>query len=407
MTFIERSREPLRPVVDSSALLEECLASLRSARGPVAFDTERAHGHRYWPKAYLLQIRREGAGTWLIDPVAFEHGRHRADLGSLVEACGSATWIIHAATQDLPCMQEINIVPPRIFDTELAARLLGKPGASLGALLEAELGIKLRKAHSADNWSRRPLPESWLMYAALDVDYLLELATVIARHLVLAGREEWSAQENDEMLARYGVSPEPKEDPWRRLSGLTSLRTPLQYAVARELWLARDDVAQRRDRPASWILHDSAIMAVAELARDSVPTDDQVSGLRGFASQPGQRYVRNWLAALERVRRMSPKQYPPKHVRATGVPHPRSWDKSNPEAATRWAAVRPVLDELACDLGGLQASLVAPPAVLHAALYYHADISHDLLVELGARPWQADFLAPAIAEALGEEIPQH
>lgn len=299
-------------------------------------------------------------------------------------------------------MQEIGIVPPRIFDTELAARLLGKPGASLGALLEAELGVKLRKAHSADNWSKRPLPQPWLDYAALDVDYLLELSSIIATHLVLAGREEWSAQENDEMLARYGVEPEPKQDPWRRLSGLTSLRTRLQYAVARELWLARDDVAQRRDRPPSWILHDSAILAVAQLARDEVPTEAQVRGLPGFSSQPGQRYARNWLAALERVRAMDPKQYPPQRLRATGVPHPRSWDKANPEAAARWAAVRPAIDELACDLGGLQPSLVAPPAVLHQALYQHAEISRKLLLELGARPWQADFLAPAIAEALGQ-----
>lgn len=403
MSYVERSREPLRPVVDTPSLLDECLDALRGARGPVAFDTERAHGHRYWAKAYLLQIRREGAGTWLIDPVAFENGRPRADLSCLVEACGSATWIVHAATQDLPCMQEIGIVPPRIFDTELASRLLAKPGASLGALLEAELGIKLRKAHSADNWSKRPLPEAWLTYAALDVDYLLELSTVLATHLVLAGREEWSAQENDEMLARYGATaPEPREDPWRRLSGLTSLRTPLQYAVARELWLARDDVAQRRDRPPTWILHDSAILAVATLARDRVPSDAEVSGLPGFASPPGQRYTGHWLAALDRVRKMSPQQFPPKRVRTAGLPHPRTWDKSNPEAAARWAAVRPVIDELACDLGGLQASLVAPPAVLHSALYHHAEISHALLVELGARPWQADFLAPAIAEALGQ-----
>lgn len=402
MTYIEHSREPLRPLVDSPTRLDECLAALGGAQGPVAFDTERAHGHRDWPKAYLLQIRREGSGTWLIDPVAFENGSPRADLSSLVEACGSATWIVHAAPQDLPCMQEIGIVPPRIFDTELAARLLGKPGASLGALLEAELGVKLRKAHSADNWSKRPLPQPWLDYAALDVDYLLELSSIIATHLVLAGREEWSAQENDEMLARYGVEPEPKQDPWRRLSGLTSLRTRLQYAVARELWLARDDVAQRRDRPPSWILHDSAILAVAQLARDEVPTEAQVRGLPGFSSQPGQRYARNWLAALERVRAMDPKQYPPQRLRATGVPHPRSWDKANPEAAARWAAVRPAIDELACDLGGLQPSLVAPPAVLHQALYQHAEISRKLLLELGARPWQADFLAPAIAEALGQ-----
>ncbi|MHA7860547.1 HRDC domain-containing protein [Tessaracoccus sp. Y36] len=402
MTYVNSSREPLKPVVDTPQLLAECLTALRAGRGPVAFDTERAHGHRYWAKAYLLQIRREGSGTWLIDPIAFEKDGELADLSSLVDACGTATWIVHAATQDLPCMQEINIIPPRIFDTELAARLLAKPGASLGALLEAELGIKLRKAHSADNWSRRPLPESWLIYAALDVDYLLELSKVLATHLVLAGREEWSAQENDDMLARFSTPPKPREDPWRRLSGLTTLRTPMQYAVARELWLARDEVARRRDRPPGWILHDSAVLAVAALARDTVPSAAQVQNLPGFSSQPGQRYVRHWLAALERVRHLPSEQYPAKHLHTPGVPHPRSWDKANPEAALRWAAVRPAVDELACDLGGLQPSLIAPPAVLQEALYRHSEVTREVLLELGARPWQADFLAPAIAEALGQ-----
>ena len=153
MTYLDHSREPLRPVVDTAEALQECLSALGGATGPVAFDTERAHGHRYWPKAYLLQIRREGAGTWLIDPVAFEGTD--ASLGALVSACGDEPWLIHAASQDLPCMRELGILPHRIFDTELAARLLGKPGAALGALLHSELGFLLRKAHSADTWSMR------------------------------------------------------------------------------------------------------------------------------------------------------------------------------------------------------------------------------------------------------------
>ena len=185
MSYVESSREPLRDLVDTPSALDACLDALSEATGPVAFDTERAHGHRYWPKAYLLQIRREGAGTWLIDPIAFEDGS-AAQLGALVAATGDATWLVHAASQDLPSMREVGIIPPAIFDTELAARLLAKPGASLGALLEAELGVKLRKAHSADNWSKRPLPPSWLTYAALDVDYLIELAQLLETELVQA-----------------------------------------------------------------------------------------------------------------------------------------------------------------------------------------------------------------------------
>lgn len=399
MTYVEHSREPLRPVVDTEAALDECLASLAGGTGPVAFDTERAHGHRYWPKAYLLQIRREGSGTWLIDPIAFEEGR-RADLSALVDACGDATWLVHAASQDLPCMQEIRIIPPRIFDTELAARLLGKPGASLGALLEAELDVKLRKAHSADNWSKRPLPESWLEYAALDVDYLIELARVLEEELRQQNRLEWAEQEFAETLRRFSAPPEPRSDPWRRLSGVTNLRSPRQFAVARELWKERDSIAARRDRPPGWIIPDVAIVEAAALAKDSVPTRADVMTVPGFTKPPGQRYLSNWLAALDRVRAMNERQYPPRRARSTGIPNPKNWDRVNPEAAERWAKVKPVLDVLACDLGGLQVSLVAPPQVVQEALFSHETVSHDLLVELGARPWQADFLATAIAEAL-------
>ncbi|SDY67003.1 HRDC domain-containing protein [Tessaracoccus flavus] len=402
MSYVESSREPLRDLVDTPSALDACLDALSEATGPVAFDTERAHGHRYWPKAYLLQIRREGAGTWLIDPIAFEDGS-AAQLGALVAATGDATWLVHAASQDLPSMREVGIIPPAIFDTELAARLLAKPGASLGALLEAELGVKLRKAHSADNWSKRPLPPSWLTYAALDVDYLIELAQVLETELVQARRFDWARQEFAETLERFSRAPEPRIDPWRRLSGVTTLRTPRQYAVARELWRERDAIAAKRDRPPGWILHDSAILAVATAARDQVPGRAELQQLSAFGASQGQRYLTNWLAALDRVARMPESQYPPRRAPRDGLPHPKSWDRINPEAAARWAKVRPAIDILACDLGGLQPSLVAPPAVLQQAVFAHESVTEEILTSLGARPWQAGFLAPAINEALGAE----
>jgi ribonuclease D len=399
MTYLDRSREPLRPVVDTAEAFQECLSALRAGTGPVAFDTERAHGHRYWPKAYLLQIRREGAGTWLIDPVAFE-GTDVA-LGDLVSACGDEAWLIHAASQDLPCMRELGIVPRRIFDTELAARLLGKPGAALGALLHSELGILLRKAHSADNWSKRPLPEAWLTYAALDVDFLAELAETLAAQVDAMGRTDWVEQECIEELERYGGEPVPRVDPWRRLSGVTTLRTALQLAVARALWQARDAIAQRRDRPPSWILPDAAIIDAATAARDAVPTRAELSRLRGFAAPPGQRNLNAWLRAIDEVRDMDPADYPARRLPSVGVPNPRSWDRIDPAAAARWAKVRPAVDVLACDLGGLQPSLVAPPQVLQEALFHHARPTADDLLRLGARPWQVEFLAPLVAEVLG------
>lgn len=399
MTYIESSREPLRPVVDSPADLARCLDALGAATGPVAFDAERAHGHRYWPKAYLLQIHRREAGTWLIDPIAFETGG-TADLGAIVAACDDATWIIHAASQDLPCMRGLNIIPPRIFDTELAARLLGKPGASLVALLAAELGIELRKAHSADNWSKRPLPIPWLTYAALDVDYLIDLAELLDSELRTTGRSEWAEQEFAYTLGRYSGEPDPRPDPWRRLSGITTLRTPRQHAVARALWFARDALAQRRDRPPGWILPDAAILEVAVRSRDTVPTREDLAGIKAFTAPPGQRHLDAWATALDEVRALPQNGYPARQARSAGVPNPRNWDRVNPEAAARWSKVRPAVEELACDLGGLQPSLVAPPGVLQEALFASAAPSRGDLLALGARPWQVDFLDPLIREAL-------
>lgn len=398
MSYVEQSREPLRPIVNTLADLDRCLVALADAEGPVAFDTERAHGHRYWPKAYLLQIRREGAGTWLIDPVAFEGTG--ADLSDLVTACRDATWLIHAASQDLPCMTELGIVPPKVFDTEMAARLLGKPGAGLGALLEGELGIKLRKAHSADNWSRRPLPESWLVYAALDVDYLIELEEALIPQLQEADRLTWVEQESAEELARYTEPPTPRVDPWRRIKELSTLKTRPQLAVARALWYARDEIGQRRDRPPTWILPDAAIVAAASLSRDEIPDRRALRTIRAFAGTPGARWMPEWLTALDELRGMPQSSYPARHPKPTGIPHPRSWERINPEAAARWTKVKPKVDELACDLGGLQASLVAPPHVMQEALFTLEHPTGDDLLTLGARPWQVEFLEPLINEAL-------
>ncbi|MDO5066255.1 MAG: HRDC domain-containing protein [Propionibacteriaceae bacterium] len=396
--FSETLREPLRPVVTSDAALEQCLASLRNGHGPIAFDAERSHGHRYWPKAYLFQLRREGSGTWLIDPVALEV-TERADLHTLVDAVVDAPWLIHAATQDLPCMTEVNIQPPRLFDTELAARLLGEPQVSLAALLETKLGIRLRKAHSSADWSRRPLPDSWLLYAALDVEHLLELAAVLREELILAERLAWAEQEFAHLLT---VTPTPRAEPWRRLSGIQTLKRPRQLALARALWEARDAVAQKRDRPPGRILGDEAIISLAALVGKDGPLPDAaaMAAIPGFQHRGAARYRTNWLLALETVARLSPPEFPSLRPAREGAGHPRTWERSCPEAWRRWKPVRAAVDELAASLG-IQASLVAPPAVLQRFVHSwdHTPVDSGLSA-LGARPWQVELLTPVLEPLL-------
>lgn len=398
--YVETSREPLRPVVADETSLEECLIALRNGSGPVAFDAERAHGHRYWPKAYLFQIRREGAGTWLIDPLPFESSPRI--LGGLVDACGDALWLIHAATQDLPCMREVGIYPARIFDTELAARLMSQP-ASLRALLEEKLGIRLRKAHSADNWATRPLPEAWLTYAALDVDYLIDLYGIIHDELVATGRLDWAEQEFQQILASFAEPTPPAPEPWRRLSGLTTLRHPRQLAVARALWEERETIARNTDRPPGRLLPDSAIVAYANLVPASGPVPDtrRIENYQGFTMRSARRYRVNWQRAIRAAADLPESSFPARRLRSTGVGHPRSWERRNPQAAEAWQLVKPAIDDLACDLG-LQASLLAPPAAVQDVIYHHwqATSFETQLREAGLRPWQIDFLAPLLAEQL-------
>jgi ribonuclease D len=187
-------RDGLPPVVDTEAALEEVVATFAAGTGPVAIDAERASGYRYSARAYLVQLRREGSGTALIDPIAFD------GLDALNEALRGTEWILHAATQDLPCLAEVGLRPTALFDTELAGRLLGYPRVGLATLVETVVGRSLRKEHSAVDWSTRPLPEPWLEYAALDVEALIELRERLGAELEETGKAEWARQEFEHLV---------------------------------------------------------------------------------------------------------------------------------------------------------------------------------------------------------------
>ncbi len=398
--LVTEPREPLRPVVTTPRQLTACIASLKDGRGPVAFDAERAHGYRYWPKAYLFQIRRETSGTWLIDPIAFEH-EGVTDLSDLVTACGEAVWLIHAASQDLDCMRSAGIVPPAIFDTELAARLLGMPGTALGYLLAELLGIRLKKAHSAANWAKRPLPTTWLNYAALDVDYLIELYEVLAQRLAAAQRSDWAEQESAAALAQASNPPSPKAEPWRKLKGLRDVKQPRQLAIARALWQEREAIAQQRDRPPSHILADDTIVALALRVDEnwSVQNQATLAQLPGFGHRYAKRYLTNWHRALTKAASLTKADWPRKRPPITGVGHPRTWPRHHPQAAARWDRVSPLLAELTCEIG-IQQSLIAPTQPLRQVIFDYQGDPEAELSRAGLRPWQLEFLVPLLHEAL-------
>ena len=207
------------PVITTAAELADVVEAFAAGTGPVAVDAERASGYRYGQRTYLVQLRREGAGTALIDPSALP------DLSSLSDALVGVEWVLHAASQDLPGLVEQGMRPSRIFDTELGARLLGLERVGLAAVVAELLGVGLAKEHSAVDWSTRPLPPEWLRYAALDVEVLIELRAVMADRLAEAGKAEWAAQEFEAVRLTPPPAPadravaarlRPARDPRRR-----------------------------------------------------------------------------------------------------------------------------------------------------------------------------------------------
>lgn len=380
-------------MIADEASLADVVAAFAAGTGPVAVDAERASGYRYGQRAYLVQLRREGAGTALIDPVACP------DLSALGEAIGDAEWDLHAATQDLPCLRDIGMRPGRLFDTELAGRLAGFPRVGLGAMVENVLGYVLEKGHSAVDWSTRPLPEPWLRYAALDVELLVDLRDALEKELDRQGKLEWAHEEFDAIAS--APPPPPRKDPWRRTSGMHKVRRRRQMAVVRELWTARDQVAQRRDVSPGKVLGDSAIV---EAALALPPNVHALSALPGFGHRMGRRQLEQWQAAVDRARALPDSELPQPGQATTGPPPPRAWADKDPAAAARLSAARAAVTALAETLSMPQENLITPdtvrrvcwepPAVVDAESVAEALASH------GARRWQVEQVTPVLLPAL-------
>ncbi|MGW0284090.1 ribonuclease D [Streptomyces sp. NPDC003236] len=386
-------REGIPPVIADEAALAEVIAAFAAGSGPVAVDAERASGYRYGQRAYLVQLRREGAGSALIDPVACP------DLSGLGEALTGVEWVLHAATQDLPCLREIGMVPTRLFDTELAGRLAGFPRVGLGAMVEGVLGFVLEKGHSAVDWSTRPLPEPWLRYAALDVELLVDLRDALEKELDRQGKLDWALQEFGAIAA--APPAEPRKDPWRRTSGMHKVRRRRQLAVVRELWQTRDRIAQRRDVSPGKVLSDAAIVEAAL----SLPANvHALAALNGFGHRVGRRQLDQWQAAVDRAKALPEAQLPQPGQQVTGPPPPRAWADKDPAAAARLSAARAGVSALAEQLGMPQENLVSPDTVRRVCWEPPAAVDAgtvaDALAGYGARPWQVEQVTPVLVAAL-------
>ena len=388
----------LPPIIDTDEALAEYVALLDAGSGPVAIDAERASGYRYSNRAYLIQLRREGAGTALVDPIPL------STLAPLQDAIGDDEWILHAATQDLPCLAEVGLTPAALFDTELAGRLLNYPRVGLATLVETLIGARMKKEHSAVDWSTRPLPEPWLEYAALDVEVLVELRQVLADQLVEAGKDDWARQEFDNLRS---FEPTVRTEAWRRTSGLHRVRGRRALGAVRALWEARDEIARERDVTPGRLIPDSAIVAAAT----AMPTTrGALMSTQGFHGRGASRFAPTWLQAIRSAIEMDEADLPSRTPRGDGPPAPRAWAEKSPVAARRLELARAAVAALAVQ-HDLPAENLLTPDHLRRVMWEPPSTRDpvellerlvDQLRALGSRSWQIGLTASALAQAVLE-----
>ncbi|MGN6443869.1 ribonuclease D [Amnibacterium sp.] len=381
--------QPVAVVADRDGYLD-AVRRIAEGSGPIAVDAERASGFRYSQRAYLIQLFRRGSGTVLLDPIAFD------DLSELADAMRDAEWVLHAASQDLPCLREVGLEPERVFDTELGARLLGFERVGLGAVVERLLGLHLAKEHSAADWSTRPLPTPWLVYAALDVELLLDVRDAEEALLVEQGKTRIAAEEFEAVRTRE-AKPAPAE-PWRRLSGVHTVRGPRNLAVARALWQARDAYARQIDAAPGRLVPDASLVAVA---RTPPSSKRELAGMRSFSGRASRSEIDRWWQAVEAG--LAAEDLPATRVPSDALPPPRAWSDRNPEADRRLKAARPVVARIA-EAMSLPAENLLPPEALRRVSWEppqppSADAIAAALEQHAARPWQIVATAQAIAEA--------
>ncbi len=391
-------RAGIPPVVTTAEGLADTVVAFAAGTGPVAIDAERASGFRYANRAYLVQLRRAGAGTVLIDPVPFGDVPN-SSLQPLAAAVNRVPWVLHAASQDLACLAELGMRPRELFDTELAGRLLNYPRVGLAVLVEELLGYRMRKEHSAVDWSRRPFPESWLRYAALDVEVLLELRDLLAEQLESTGKSEWARQEFAALTATtFGL---PRAEPWRRTSGIHRVRGRRGLAIVKSLWEQRDALARSRDTTGARILPDAALVEAAVAAPQ---TRSALGRLPAFSTKSGRRYLSQFASALADALALGEDRLPALAPLADGPPPARAWPSKHPAAAQRLARCREALRSVATEADVPQENLVPPDAVRRLAWEPPKPVTEQAvsaaLAAAGARPWQVELTAPALAAAL-------
>ena len=382
-----RLDKPRLPVytVDTEGDLDELIDALSGVE-QVAIDAERASGFRYSQKAYLIQIAVRDLGIWLVDPVA------DVDLAKLTTPLNAKTWLLHAATQDLPCLAELGFYPAGLIDTELTARVAGLERVGLGSVCEALLEIELAKEHSAADWSQRPLTQEMLDYAALDVDVMFELWEALEKLIDEAGKTSWLQQEFTHLLD-FKPKP-PLEEPWRGLPGISRIKDLAKLKIAASLHATRDAIAIEKDIAPGRLIPDRSIMAAVNQAPKS---RSELANNKEFQGRASRTLLSTWWDAVAQSPALDISLEPLE--KGNGIPNHKSWERRFPEAHHRLEVVRPMVMELATELKVPIENLLTPDYLRRVCFEPQEDVAAQL-ASYGSRAWQVELVTEVIQKGL-------
>ncbi|WP_342319868.1 HRDC domain-containing protein [Corynebacterium mayonis] len=384
-------------LIDDPRGFERAAESLSRGLGPFAIDTERASTFRYDDRAFLVQVHRRYAGTYLLAPEGHRDAFRRI-LGPVI---GGEDWILHAAGEDLASLAELELQPASLFDTELAARLAGFDKPNLAAMVEHFVGVALKKGYGREDWSRSPLPLEWQRYAAEDVLYLHPLAEALSEYLDQRGKLDWATEEFAHAVATASP-PEPKT--WRDVKGIATLKKPSQLQVAQALWHERDRLARSLDTAPSSILPNKVLV---DIARATPTSSTSIASVKGFPRHRRRAAV-TWSAVVREALATDASAWPAQAAdEPTTIPEKNAWKHQAPWEWEVLQSVREKVAERAVDVDVLAATLLSP-ALLREAVWAWAQgnlapRTHEVAVFLaarGARPWQVAATAPVIASVL-------
>lgn len=385
-------------LVDSNETLTLLLKALAANNDPIAIDAERASGFRYGQRAYLIQIAVKDESIYLFDPTPEYATELLVELKSRIN---STPWIIHAASQDLPCLNELGLYPTAIFDTELGGRILGLPKVSLGTMTADYLGLTLAKEHSAVDWSTRPLPAEWLNYAALDVDVLFDLWEAIAEELQSKDKYEIALAEFDHLTIPQLKSE--KIERWRSVTGIHEIKDQRQLTIVKFLWEAREHLAKEKDVAPGRLIPDGSIIAAVKA---NPLSRSELASLRSFTGRASRTYIDEWWNALHKGQTaINLVELRPK---ATGLPNHRNWANKFPLANARFLWTRKLLSELSTAISIPIENLIAPDTV-KAICFEPPELTEQSLTGFldsrGVRKWQIALLLGLLMKSLAETTP--